>query len=360
MSDKLQPPYVKFLQRNMTHHGFTYKEGLNIDTNPFSANGSCSRGGLYFTNLQYASNFKDYGPLIADVELPKDAKVYWESANKAKADRIVLKNIREFSQSVEAIEMLQVHHAFSVEKLKMLTEEKQTQLILQHRCEPQLYLPHVSETVKIAVVQSSPGMIAFLADPSEAIQRVAVEKDPFSVRNMSKPSETIQMLAVSKNPETIGNISNPTEAVQLAAVTANPVLIRNIKNATFKVQKTAVQLDPFQIATFNNPPLEMQLDVVRQNGLLLKNIQSPSVKVQEEAVEENPMAIAFITAPSISLQLHAVEKNPRCVYYIKNPAPEVRDASGLFPKEPKTRKCKRSAASGGATPAPKRMRTRAV
>jgi hypothetical protein len=88
--------YVKILAEDLNHNGFQYKEGLNVDTVPFNPVGSCSRGGLYFTTMQHMILYLNYGNKIADVEIPDDAEVYKDpSGNKWKADKIIIKNIRE-------------------------------------------------------------------------------------------------------------------------------------------------------------------------------------------------------------------------------------------------------------------------
>jgi hypothetical protein len=84
----------------MIHHGFQYKEGLIIDINPFNASGSCEKGGLYYTTTKFIALFLDYSDLIAEVNLPDDAKIYADpNGNKWKADRIILKNIKNIQDS---------------------------------------------------------------------------------------------------------------------------------------------------------------------------------------------------------------------------------------------------------------------
>lgn len=84
--------YVKILKANMKHNDFQYSEGLNIDTKKFNPTGTCQPGGLYFCKLQDMPRYLEYGVLIADVEIPTDAKVY-EEEHKLKADQLILKNI---------------------------------------------------------------------------------------------------------------------------------------------------------------------------------------------------------------------------------------------------------------------------
>ena len=84
--------YYKILRSDMTHHGFVYKEGLNIDTEPFDETSICS-GGLFFSDAENILSFVDYGNLIAEVEVPDGTKIV-QVENKYKAHAIVLKNIK--------------------------------------------------------------------------------------------------------------------------------------------------------------------------------------------------------------------------------------------------------------------------
>ena len=84
--------YYKILRSNMTHHGFVYKEGLNIDTEPFDKTPACG-GGLFFSDAQNILAFVNYGNLIAEVEVPDGTKIV-QVDDKYKAHSIVLKNIK--------------------------------------------------------------------------------------------------------------------------------------------------------------------------------------------------------------------------------------------------------------------------
>lgn len=86
--------YYKVLRQDLTHHGFKYQLGLNVDTVPFNPTGSCQLGGLYFTDKENLHEFLQYGNLIADIRIPKDAKVYQDPDKyKWKADKIEIMSI---------------------------------------------------------------------------------------------------------------------------------------------------------------------------------------------------------------------------------------------------------------------------
>ena len=84
--------YYKILRSDMIHHGFVYKEGLNIDTEPFDETPDCC-GGLFFSDAQNVLSFCDYGDLIAEVEVPNGEKII-PVKDKYKSHAIVLKNIK--------------------------------------------------------------------------------------------------------------------------------------------------------------------------------------------------------------------------------------------------------------------------
>jgi len=80
---------IKFFTENDISRNFLYKTGLNKDFNIFTPHGSCKKGGLYFTQLKYFNEFMDFGPKIAFVTIPDDARVYCED-NKWKANKIII------------------------------------------------------------------------------------------------------------------------------------------------------------------------------------------------------------------------------------------------------------------------------
>ena len=84
--------FYKILRKDLTHNGFTFKEGINIDTNKFNPSGSCSEGGLYFTNYENIYDYLNYGANVCSVNILDDSLVYVED-KKFKADKIDIQNI---------------------------------------------------------------------------------------------------------------------------------------------------------------------------------------------------------------------------------------------------------------------------
>jgi hypothetical protein len=71
-----------------------YDFGECKDIVEFNPNGDCSAGGMYFTTLNNASYYSNFGDLIATIKLPPESKVYYE-ALKMKADRFIIDEIYE-------------------------------------------------------------------------------------------------------------------------------------------------------------------------------------------------------------------------------------------------------------------------
>lgn len=85
--------FIKFINSNNNHFGFKYNIGLNIDIKQFDPTGSCTSGGLYFTEIKYAFKWMTYGTNIALIELCPDAIFYIDSClTKFKTNKFIIKS----------------------------------------------------------------------------------------------------------------------------------------------------------------------------------------------------------------------------------------------------------------------------
>nr|URM62439.1 ankyrin repeat domain containing protein [Mimivirus sp.] len=64
--------YYKITNRRENHHGFQYRDGLNILIEPFQEIGSCVPGGFYFTTAQHIFKYISYGVYLREIYLPKE------------------------------------------------------------------------------------------------------------------------------------------------------------------------------------------------------------------------------------------------------------------------------------------------
>ncbi len=92
---------------------YKFKCGLNIDTQKFNPNGTCTEGGLYFTKednilqwSEYTINRKSYKMYyIWDVRIPNNARVYTDG-NKFKANRMLIEEWDEWDNPKFCFDML--------------------------------------------------------------------------------------------------------------------------------------------------------------------------------------------------------------------------------------------------------------
>ncbi|MCA1980083.1 MAG: ankyrin repeat domain-containing protein, partial [Calditerrivibrio sp.] len=82
------------------HYGLVYKEGLNIDPNPFNPSGNCTPGGIYFAREDILA-FLDYGEELYQVEPVEE--IYEEPGfpKKWKAHAVKLKYIGKVLDNIE-------------------------------------------------------------------------------------------------------------------------------------------------------------------------------------------------------------------------------------------------------------------
>ena len=101
--------YYKITNAEECHHGFQYKDGLNILEEKFNdnANDHCCAGGLYFSDAEHIFAFLSFGIYLREIMLPIDDPEFKmiSDENKYRANKIILGKRYELA-SVETIKML--------------------------------------------------------------------------------------------------------------------------------------------------------------------------------------------------------------------------------------------------------------
>ena len=254
--------FHKVLNDSRCHFGFTYTEGLNVDTQPFNPSSTCSKGGLYFCEEEHLHLYLfSYGSIYATVSIPEDALVYKEDT-KYKANQLILHNIQPISE-----------------------------------------LPlWLDATVTKKIVKKFGHAIKYTKEPSEEVQRLAVQQNGFVIKYIKEPSEEVRRLAVQENGHAIQYIKEPSEEVRRLAVQQNGDAIQYVKEPSEELRRLAVQ----------------------ENGYAIHYIKEPSEELRRLAVQRNGDAIEYIKEPSEEECRLAVQKNGNAIHYIKEPSEEVR------------------------------------
>ena len=87
--------YYKTTNREETHNGLQYHDGLNVDVLPFDPDGSCKPGGIYFSREDILA-FPNYW--LREVTIPDGEEIYQDPQppRKWKAHQVILGKRRKF------------------------------------------------------------------------------------------------------------------------------------------------------------------------------------------------------------------------------------------------------------------------
>ncbi len=251
------PKYYKVMRKDLTHNGFEYKLGMNVDSKPFNPSGSCLSGGLYYTTLEHLHLYLTYGSLIAEVipvgQIYADPSSLYESTKptKWKTDKLFVKSIMPKEEWINRIT--------DDEQITLIKSESSLTMQLIR------LIKNPSYEVIFVALQYDSSYIGYIKNPTMVQQLMAVSQSPYSIYSIKDPCIEAQLLAVSKNGTMIAYIKNPSEEVQLAAVKRSSQALMYIKNPSEKVQMYAV----------------------RYNCAALINIENPSEKVKQFALWHN-------------------------------------------------------------------------
>lgn len=252
---KLGVKLYKFTNRENNHNGFVFKEGRNVDTVEFNTNTACA-GGLY---CAYSVNFYfwlDYRSFsmenVSDVEIPDDARVYFERDFKCKMDEMILRNMRPIRELKEWEDAKLVHEA-------LLKSNNNVTRIHQD-------LVHTLFKLKAAKSGAYCGFENQILNALPSVQYAMIDENPSAILeffpsdpkkiNSSLPTPSIHLvfLALSKEPSLILPIINakqgteemitfavhadPSQLVNVSALQINEELMKLVCEALLTSQKT--------------------------------------------------------------------------------------------------------------------------
>ena len=212
--------FVKILANNLTHHGFEYKEGLNIDSVKFNPTGMCSAGGLYFTDLDKIHMYLHYGIKFSYVIIPDEALVYIEE-NKFKANMIILTNILPLSelflQNIQLCKLAMKQNGWALQFVRQQTEEICKLAVKQEGRALKYVKEQTEELCKLAVEQDGLAL-CYVKNQTEEICKLAVQQDGYALQYVKEQTEELCKLAVQRDRWALRFVKNQTEELCKLAV----------------------------------------------------------------------------------------------------------------------------------------------
>lgn len=286
--------FYKLLAADYTHRGFTYREGLNVNNQPWNAEPICSEGGLYFSSFKYLGRwFRADWPMIADVEVPDDAQMV-KICDKYKADRVVLSNfrsVREFlaEQDDATLYMwLQLAAICDLAALDVIV----TQATL-------------SDDILLGVLDDDRSCVTaqFFKGRSDRVRIAAVQRNPEMLELFEKPiSEAVYLAAIASNPERVFvglKHDDQTEALCLAAVQRSPNLLMQVQKQTPAICFAAVMEDP-HLLELVDPELQSEglcMAAVALDWTVFKMVRVQTPNICRLVLSKFPDARSLVNIP---------------------------------------------------------------
>jgi hypothetical protein len=249
--------FYKLTNKSENHNGFQFIDGINIDTQKFNPSCTCSKGGLYFTELNKIAKWISYGEqnmkYIREVKILDDSQICIEE-NKFKTNKFILHPkvlLEEFEQwnNFEFCKLAVQQNGYALKYVKNQTDE----------------------ICNLAVIQN-PYTVYYVKDQTEEICKLAVQQNGIALRHVKEKTEEICKLAVQQNGEALKYVKNQTEDICKIAVQQNGEALKYVKNQTEYICKIAVQ----------------------QNGSALYYVKDQTEEICKMAVQKNSEELKYV------------------------------------------------------------------
>ena len=233
--------FIKILNKKQNHKGFQYKQGLNVDIEPFNPSGTCLPGGLYFANIKNFLDFYSFGESMWRILIPKDAKIYVEE-NKYKGDKFILEKqcyIEDFSFLNIFSIWLKIRYFFSFCK---------------------------NQTLEICMeaVKQNGLALEYVREQTQEICMEAVKKEGFALYYVKKQIPEICMQAVKQNGNALGYVEEQTPEICMEAVKQNGNALEWVKEQTREICMEAVKQNLSALDYVNKQITDVYRDAIIQ------------------------------------------------------------------------------------------------
>lgn len=364
--------FYRFLNNNLTHYGFKYKIGLNVDVYEFNPDGECQIGGLYFCEESKCYLFcTHYGNKVALIEIPDDARV-WIENDKFKADKLIVTDIIDFVNMPDTFWiniapncgiMLQYvkdlcaltedtcvsavkHYGLALEYVIKQTEEICALAVQQNGLALQFVKDqYLTKVICILAVQQNSGALKYVpfefkveevwkhavqqdgfVDPSgstKAFEKSLLSSNGNALKYVTNQTEELCILAVQQNGLVLRHVINQTEAICKIAVQQNGKLLYYVKEQTNDICALAVQQNGDALQYVINQTERICAFAVQQDGLALYYVNDQTEIICTLAVRQNGLALKFVKEQTNELCRIAVQQCGNALQYVKNQTPEI-------------------------------------
>lgn len=212
----------KFLKGDLKHRNFTFKKGLNVDTETFTSYGDNEKGGFSFCTIMHGYFRLNNSDKIATIRIPDDAKVYLEY-HQFKADKIEILSVTDSTKMpIDFWDNLFKNDKWS---FGFIDNKYQTKEICALAVKYNGYaLNSVKEEFK-----------------TNEISKLAVQQTGYAIRYVKEQTDELCKLAVQQDGGALVYIKNQTDELCVLAVKQNGSVLHLVKNQTKDICEFAVQ-----------------------------------------------------------------------------------------------------------------------
>lgn len=285
----------KFLNDELTHHDFTYKEGLNIDFVKFNPHNTCQRGGLYFCEEAKCHLFlRGFGTKLAYVRIPDDARVYIEK-NKFKANKIIIDKILDF------------HDVDDKFWINIINKDSG---VLE-------YIKKQTVDICIQAVKINGLNLRYVKGQTDEICMVAVKQNGMALQYVLKQTIDICILAVQQDGMALQYVKKPSGFISDCLSSVSSSLTPRLSSGMSSNMSSGLSLGFFtkEICTL----------AIQQNGYALQFVNDSSglltKKLCKLAVKQNGMALEYVKEKYQTEKICklAIQQYSDAFIYVKNP-----------------------------------------
>lgn len=253
--------YFKLLRKDLTHHGFSYKEGLNVLNMPFDESACGGRpGGLYFSEekdiLSWLHYYDDY-EWITEVTIPPGARGV-VLQGELKADRIICGPFMRLSTWKAQFTELDLVTRFG---MSLLFVEEQTPAVcvaaIKRRSEELLCVNEQDHYTCLCAVETDGMALAFVENRTPMICLAAVLQCRDALQFVPEITPAIALLIADRQ----------TPAMCLDAVRKEGRALQVVREQTPEICMAAIQQDGSALKFVREQTPELCLAAVYKRGI---------------------------------------------------------------------------------------------
>jgi len=220
--------FYKLLNENLKHFGFTYENGLNVDTNKFNSTEECSKGGLYFiekNKIPMWIGHTNYH-FITKCFIPNDANVCVEN-DKFKSDKLIV----------------DINNKTTIANSSIWNDYNFCKFAIQENSMCLMFINRQTEELCKMAIQQCSFSLRYVNEQTEELCKMAIQQDSFSLRYVNEQNEEICKLAVQKYGLGLQYVKNQTEEICKLAVQECGGALEYVKEQTEEICKLAIMED---------------------------------------------------------------------------------------------------------------------